>query len=758
MAQCGDRHIPELLSATGLATVGSLVASTGNFGSISATGAITSATSLSVNNPTSNNVVLANFLAPNLAVGNSASINLAGANIAFQHYLGESTYPDYLAITVDGASGDTFYVDGGGAVGTNYQTLDDGTGNMTVYGGLGSTTLSCSTTASIGQQLTVSGQQNGYSTRQILLRDAGATGYNMALGVNGGSQFGCVQVLNGSSYYPLLLNHLGGSVSTTKNTLDNGSGAMTVAGMLTASGATITNGLTANILNVYNSTDTAGIVLGSLFAPSLATGNNAQIRLGVANSAYQDGVLNFQYNSSGSTSNYISMYMDGANAQTLYVKGDSSAHTMNNTLDDGTGNMSVSSSLTAAGRGSFAGSVSSNPTAYPSANVGTFIDSRYGTTGGYIQANASSNTVQTALTLQPNAGPLYSCKSTLDDGSGNMTVNSSSTTPLTVATSQAGTSQISIQTSTNVPKLNLGWQSTNGCFLYDKVNNSYWLQQNGTTNGYIQTLNNVLDNGSGTMTIAGGAGFGGPVSISAPQNGLSSAQLIVADAAVPSYQMWVGSSSTGGYGLIQAAASGAYHQLYLNKLGGGVGTKNQILDDGTGNMTISHGLTVGLNCTVDGSLILGGSSGTTLSNATGPITVSLPSKAGTLALQLQSWNGVISASGNPAGLTQVQSTSGITLSSNTLTLPTGTYLLQANGCITVPASTQAQLTITLGGSAENWPSNNPGYVVNTSTTTSYIMFISASLYATTTSTMTAIISLQNGTPVNQLVFSVQQIA
>ena len=258
------------LSATDLATVGSLVAGTGNFsGALSASGALSSS-SLSVSSPTSNSVVLANLQAPNLSLGISASINLGVANIAIQHYLGESTYTDYLAISLDGASGDTFYVDGAGAVGTGFQTLDDGSGNMTVYGKVGFTTLGCSTTASFGQQLTVSRAQNGYSTTQILLRDAAATGYNMALGVNGDSKFGCVQVLNGSSYYPLL-QPSGGSVSTTLNTLDNGSGAMTVAGSLTASSASITNGLTAKSASITNGLTVAGLQQGIFSNQIVAT-------------------------------------------------------------------------------------------------------------------------------------------------------------------------------------------------------------------------------------------------------------------------------------------------------------------------------------------------------------------------------------------------------------------------------------------------------------------------------------------------------
>jgi hypothetical protein len=54
-------------------------------------------------------------------------------------------------------------------------------------------------------------------------------------------------------------------------------------------------------------------------------------------------------------------------------------------------------------------------------------------------------------------------------------------------------------------KMFVGWSMANGCTLYDNAGGSFWLYQGGLTQGAVRSLNNILDNGTGGMTIAGTA-------------------------------------------------------------------------------------------------------------------------------------------------------------------------------------------------------------------------------------------------------------
>ncbi len=51
-------------------------------------------------------------------------------------------------------------------------------------------------------------------------------------------------------------------------------------------------------------------------------------------------------------------------------------------------------------------------------------------------------------------------------------------------------------------KVAYGWQTGMGIVLYDQVNNNNWLSQGTGASGYVASVNNILDNGSGAMTIA----------------------------------------------------------------------------------------------------------------------------------------------------------------------------------------------------------------------------------------------------------------
>jgi hypothetical protein len=114
------------------------------------------------------------------------------------------------------------------------------------------------------------------------------------------------------------------------------SGNLVVPGTLTSGPIT-----TSGNLNLTNTSATGGVILQSLYAPNLGAGGDAQIRLGLAAGVNTDSAIVFTNVGPGSASNWIGMGVDGGSAQTLWARGDSSAHTLNNVLDDANGNISL---------------------------------------------------------------------------------------------------------------------------------------------------------------------------------------------------------------------------------------------------------------------------------------------------------------------------------------------------------------------------------------------------------------------------------
>ena len=109
-------------------------------------------------------------------------------------------------------------------------------------------------------------------------------------------------------------------------------------------------------------------------------------------------------------------------------------------------------------------------------------------------------------------GAVNTQNNTLDNGSGTMIINSTASgQQLRVYQTASTTTESSIVLGyvptvggTPVPKMVVGWNGGNGCFLYDYVNAQFWIQQGGTTAGNVQTKNNTLDDGTtGNATFAG---------------------------------------------------------------------------------------------------------------------------------------------------------------------------------------------------------------------------------------------------------------
>jgi hypothetical protein len=208
-----------------------------------------------------------------------------------------------------------------------------------------------------------------------------------------------------------------------------------------------------------------------------------------------------------------------------------------------------------------------------------------------------------------------------------------------------------------VDKSGFGWGGAGtGVGIYDYVNNSFWLQQGGTTQNKILTGNNTLDDGSGNMTV----------------NGNSITALVVnsSSAAANSISLQYNSGTQGLY-------------LKYDSVGG-----IQILDAtamvwlGQGGLT-AHAVKTFTNTLDDGSggFIAGPSGAATiaLGNATGPATINLLgainlNNTGTLASAINfgtssNYSGTITI-GNTAALAKVGVNALTPVAVNTTTLGT----------------------------------------------------------------------------------------
>jgi hypothetical protein len=136
---------------------------------------------------------------------------------------------------------------------------------------------------------------------------------------------------------------------------------------------------------------------------------------------------------------------------------------------------------------------------YPGSPVGA------GAYGGATGANGGNGYVvikyiSESLSLNGSGGAVTTANNTLDDGFGNMIISGNYYLPLTVnCTGTAGSGVVVTQQ--NLAKVQFGWNPSNGCFIYDSVNNQNLVYQGGTASGYVRTFNNILDDGSGNVNI-----------------------------------------------------------------------------------------------------------------------------------------------------------------------------------------------------------------------------------------------------------------
>lgn len=202
----------------------------------------------------------------------------------------------------------------------------------------------------------------------------------------------------------------------------------------------------------------------------------------------------------------------------------------NSTLDDGNGNMNIGT-LTAGGiltidantdttsasanSGITMFNLNTKPTQAYKPNTSrikfglTDQETEAGNTGSNFRIwtyDDSGGFLNNGLTITRSNSKLSSLNNTLDDGSGNITINGNDYRPLNINSTKslAGTDYTGINLQwSGTQKFQVGWDSGAGFNIYDNINSAYWLYQNGSTKGNVQSYKNVLDDGSGNITIAG---------------------------------------------------------------------------------------------------------------------------------------------------------------------------------------------------------------------------------------------------------------
>ena len=390
------------------------------------------------------------------------------------------------SLSVNG--GPALFVNGAGRVFTNNSTLDDGGGNMYVGG----------TDLKLGVNNTTGRGAGGY----LAVQDA-----NNTLKINYVNSFSGGTVIGGPK------------VSTTSNTLDDGSGNMTISGNATP-------------LAVSYTGSSNNYALATFLAPLVPVSGGVGLQVGrvAGNSAnFNSALLSFTSTAANSTANLAQLSSYGGPG--LTVNGAGQVKTPNNTLDDGSGNMTITSSS------------GSSPLQIYSPGNTAFTTMFIGTTGGtnncgYVQfyggagtgAAATGNYTRLgvngngALTIYGSSKIQTQGGNTLDDGSGNMTVGATGTfgSGLFVNAIGGGTGVYVAQTLLATGALATGYSSTRmnmtrsgyGGFIdggivqgvghrlslgtYDgSTTGSFFLTQGGQVN----TRSSTLDDGVGNMTV-----------------------------------------------------------------------------------------------------------------------------------------------------------------------------------------------------------------------------------------------------------------
>ena len=557
------------LSTSGITSLGSINAGTNNIIGGSATlSALTSTTASHVNLTTSGTTSLAGLVSTgsinagtnSITVGSltASSGTIGGSNIITQTSLTSqlSSYDPTAsvnqAIAASVGTSTSSLLTGSATTGALYSTSVSSTGNVI---GNNATFSNLNTGSHTASQLftTSSSTLAGLTSTSAIFAGTNALtagsgvfystptppGYpTLSCGIV--SSIPTVQAYsNGSTLTELMLS--GSSVHTPNNTLDDGTGAMTVNGVFRA----VNSG--NNQFGSVQSTSTTTTVYGS---GGLTVDYNFNV---VGNSC--------QLGNSGSTT---------------------SVYTAHNTLDDGSGDIIASRAVAATG----------DFPAFPALTV-PYVRMGVGSNAiPFVQSvNGAGTNMQ--LALNPGGGKVTTYTNTLDDGSGNLTAKGS------LQVNQNGTSTLglSIQCS---PSAAYGFSdavigdavyqaqgNTNALFGFvgsgAGLGSQASLLRLNYTNSSVKTKNNTLDDGSGNMTLA----F--PASSSTLNGGAARVQIgATADFNSNTYGLGVAGPATGAYpfGVMVGTGSASVVALQVSKFFG-VTTKSNTLDDGNGNMLVS---------------------------------------------------------------------------------------------------------------------------------------------------------------------------
>jgi trimeric autotransporter adhesin len=379
------------------------------------------------------------------------------SNFSSLNNLSSTGISGYIPTTV-------FNIGHSGIITTKNNTLDDGSGNMTING-------------SLHNVLSMKTSQTDYIETDYYVNSAfqGKSGFSKTAGLG---YF--VQDSAGNNIIKQNGDGTTKSLLSNNNTLDDGNGQMTIV---------VPTGDQPLTMNTTSTSANGGIIL------NLNGTSKMQVKYDTTNGIQINDIKNscaWLYQGSTATGN---------------------VRTLNNILDDGHGYLTINGADT-----------SQYPLTANCTNVnGTFLRVResgidkcgfgYGSNGCEIyDINNSSTWLNQGGTTKGNVQTL---NNTLDDGRGQASfkdvVSISSDTKtgggVVLYLNQTGTTagsylQFSLR---GKPALNIGYETGGfgGVVFYDAVNNSEWLTQKGNVSGNIQTLNNTLDNGTGGMTVNG---------------------------------------------------------------------------------------------------------------------------------------------------------------------------------------------------------------------------------------------------------------
>jgi uncharacterized protein YjbI with pentapeptide repeats len=185
-------------------------------------------------------------------------------------------------------------------------------------------------------------------------------------------------------------------------------------------------------------------------------------------------------------------------------------------------------------------------------------------------------------------GSVLTNNNTLDDGKGNSTVLNTLTvngvgnnlTDTSIILNGTGTNGTFLQIQSNSSnKCVYGWGSNNhGIEIFDQVNNNFWLQQNGTGSGNIQTLNNTLDDGKGNMIVSGQHEI---IGLSTPDLASSGSNLYIrSTGSAGTTNSMVRCDVVGGGG---GASIDLDFLTYINLTGTNISSRISVIDDSFGN-------------------------------------------------------------------------------------------------------------------------------------------------------------------------------